>query len=96
MWDDTVLLGIAATDPGYTLTNDLFLPLPYGIGMKQGNTALKRWVDSRLNLMKKRDLFFPILKNSVPPRQVAPFANNILRPKQTFTYNTTDLTTQCS
>jgi len=96
MWDDTVLLGIAATDPSYKLTNDLFLPLPYGIGMKQGNTALKRWVDSRLNLMKKRDLFFPILKNSVPPRQVAPFANNILRPKQTFTYNTTDLTTQCS
>jgi len=96
MWDDTVLLGIAATDTSYKLTNDLFLPLPYGIGMKQGNTALKAWVDSRLALMKKRDLFLPILKNTVPPRQVAPFSNNILRPKQTFTYNTTDLTTQCS
>ena len=96
MWDDTVLLGIAATDPSYKLTSDLFLPLPYGIGIKQGNTALKAWVDSRLAIMKKRDAFLPILKNTVPPRQVAPFSNNILRPKQTFAYNTTDITTQCS
>jgi len=96
MWDDTVLLGIAATDPSYKLTSDLFLPLPYGIGIKQGNTALKAWVDSRLAIMKKRDAFLPILKNTVPPRQVAPFSNNILRPKQTLAYNTTDITTQCS
>src|SRR5687767_10353356 len=70
MWDDTVLLGIAVTDRNYKLTGDLFLPLPYGIGMRQGNTALKAWVDSRLNLMKRRDLFFPILRNTVPPAQV--------------------------
>jgi polar amino acid transport system substrate-binding protein len=95
MWDDTVLLGIAVTDRSYKLTSDLFLPLPYGIGIKQGNTELKAWIDSRLNLMKKRDLFFPILKNTVPPAQVVPFSKNILRPKQGFTYNTTDLTTQC-
>ena len=42
MWDDTVLLGIAATDRSYRLTNDLFLPLPYGIGIKQGNTKSRR------------------------------------------------------
>ncbi len=95
MWDDTVLLGIAVTDRNYKLTSDLFLPLPYGIGIKQGNTELKAWMDSRLNLMKKRDLFLPILRNTVPPAQVVPFSKNILRPKQGFTYNTTDLTTQC-
>jgi len=95
MWDDTVLLGIAVTDPAYKLTSDLFLPLPYGIGIKQGNTELKAWIDSRLGLMKKRDLFFPILKNTVPPRQVAPFSKNILRPKQDFGYNTGDITTVC-
>jgi polar amino acid transport system substrate-binding protein len=95
MFDDTSLLGIAVTDPSYKLTNDLFLPGPYGIGIKQGNTALKAWVDSRLNLMKKRDLFFPILKNTVPPAQVAPFSKNILRPNQTFGYNQGDITTQC-
>ena len=95
MWDDTVLLGIAATDPSYKLTNDLFLPLPYGIGIKQGNTELKAWIDSRLQVMRKRDQFFPILKNTVPPRQVAPFSNNILRPKQTFTYTQGDATSVC-
>jgi polar amino acid transport system substrate-binding protein len=95
MWDDTVLLGIAVTDPSYRLTDDLFLPLPYGIGIKQGNTALKAWIDSRLQLMRKRDLFFPILRNTVPPRQVAPFSKNILRPKQTFGYTQGDSTSVC-
>jgi polar amino acid transport system substrate-binding protein len=95
MFDDTALLGIAVTDPTYKLTSDLFLAQPYGIGIKQGNTALKAWVDSRLNLMKKRDLFFPILKNTVPPAQVPPFSKNILRPKQNFGYNQGDITTVC-
>jgi polar amino acid transport system substrate-binding protein len=95
MWDDTVLLGIAVTDPSYRLTDDLFLPLPYGIGIKQGNTALKAWIDSRLQLMRKRDLFMPILRNTVPPRQVAPFSKNILRPKQTFGYTQGDSTSVC-
>ena len=96
MFDDTIVLGIAVTDPTLKLTDDLFLAQPYGIGIKQGNTALKAWVDSRLNVMKKRDLFLPILKNTVPPRQVAPFSKNILRPKQTFAYNQGDITTVCS
>jgi polar amino acid transport system substrate-binding protein len=96
MFDDTILLGIAVTDPATKLTDDLFLQQPYGIGIKQGNVALKRWVDSRLNLMKKRDLFLPILRNTVPPRQVPPFSKNILRPKQNFAYNTGDITTVCS
>ena len=95
MWDDTVLLGIAVTDPSYKLTSDLFLPLPYGIGIKQGNTALKAWIDSRLALMKKRDMFMPILRNTVPPAQVAPFSKNILRPKQGFGYNQVDITKVC-
>ncbi|MGH3071840.1 MAG: transporter substrate-binding domain-containing protein [Gaiellaceae bacterium] len=96
MWDDTVLLGIAVADPNLKLTDDLFLPLPYGIGMKQGNAAMKRWVDSRLNIMAKRDAFFPIMKASVPARNLAAFAKNILRPKQVFYYTRTDLTSKCS
>ena len=95
MWDDTAVLGIAVTDPGYKLTTDLFLSQPYGIGIRQGNTAMRAWVNSRLSLMKKRDLFFPILKNTVPPAQVVPFSKNILRPKQTFAYNKVDITTVC-
>src|SRR5215210_8775265 len=61
MFDDTVLVGIAAADPNSKLTSDTFLALPYGIGIKQGNTALTRWVNSRLELMRKKDRFMSIL-----------------------------------
>ncbi len=96
MWDDTVLLGLAVSDPNLKLTDDLFLPLPYGIGIKQGNDAMKRWVDSRLNLMTKKDAFYPILKANVPARNLGAFAKNILRPKQVFYYTKGDLTTKCN
>lgn len=86
MWDDTVLVGIAAADRSAKLTNDLFLALPYGIGIKQGNVALKRWVDSRLELMRKKDTFLAILKNNVPARFVPGFTKSILRPNNTFGY----------
>jgi polar amino acid transport system substrate-binding protein len=95
MWDDTAVLGIATTDQSLKLTQDTFLPGPYGIGIKQGNVALKRWVDSRLNLMKKKDIFFQILKNNVPPRFVPAFSDSILRPKQNFGYNAVDPVTVC-
>ena len=58
MFDDTILLGIAVTDPTIKLTDDLFIAQPYGIGIKQGNVELKRWVDSRLNVMKRKDSSF--------------------------------------
>jgi polar amino acid transport system substrate-binding protein len=86
MWDDTVLVGIAATDPSSKLTNDTFIALPYGIGIRQGNVALKRWVDSRLELMRKKDTFMTILRNNVPARFVPSFSRNILRPNVTFGY----------
>ena len=86
MWDDTVLVGIAAADRTSKLTSDLFLALPYGIGMRQGNTALVRWVNSRLELMRKADRFMTLLRNNVPARFVAGFSRNILRPRNTFAY----------
>ena len=95
MWDDTVLLGIAVADRNLKLTNDTFLALPYGIGIKQGNTALKRWVDARLEVMRKRDTFNTLLKNNVPARVFATFQKNILRPNNTFGYTQGDATTQC-
>jgi polar amino acid transport system substrate-binding protein len=95
MWDDTVLLGLATADRSLKLTSDTFLALPYGIGIKQGNTALKSWVDARLALMKKRDTFNTILKNNVPARVFTTFQKNILRPKNNFGYAQGDLTTQC-
>jgi polar amino acid transport system substrate-binding protein len=86
MYDDAVLLPVAAADRNSELTSDTFLQAPFGIGIKQGNTALKKWVDARLALMKKNDLFLPILKANVPARFLTSFQRNILRPDNTFTY----------
>ena len=86
MFDDTSLALIAASDPSSKLTDDQFLELPYGIGIKQGNVELKRWVDARLNLMKKKDLFAPIIRNNIAPRFVPTFLKNVLRPNNDFAY----------
>ena len=91
MFDDTSLALIAATNPQAKLTDDLFLEGPYGIGIKQGNVELKRWVDARLNLMKRKDLFLPIIRNNVAPRFVPAFSKNILRPNNDFTYRAANL-----
>ena len=86
MWDDTNLAVTAAVDRSARLTNDVFLQGPYGIGIRQGNVAMKRWVDSRLDLMRKRDTFMRILRNNVPARFLPAFSRNILRPRNTFGY----------
>ena len=86
MFDDAVLLPVAAADPNSKITDDVFLAAPYGIGMKKGATELKAWVDSRLEQMRKKDQFLPILKANVPARFFASFSKNILRPKQSFQY----------
>jgi len=86
MYDDAVLLPIAAADRNSKISDEAFLEAPFGIGIKQGNKELKAWVDSRLNLMRKRDQFLPILKANVPPRFLASFTKNVLRPTNTFTY----------
>jgi polar amino acid transport system substrate-binding protein len=86
MWDDTVLAPIAAADRNVRMTDDTFLASPYGIGIRQGDRAMKRWVDSRLAAMKQRDLFMPILRNNFARRFVPSFSRNILRPKQNIAY----------
>ena len=95
MWDDSGLVGIATADRNVKLTPDTFLALPYGIGIKQGNVAMKRWVDSRLELMRRKDIFMRILRNNVPARLVPGFSRNILRPNNRFGYSQGDPTTVC-
>jgi polar amino acid transport system substrate-binding protein len=86
MFDDAALLAVAAADQTAKMTNDLFLEGPYGIGMRQGYTALKRWVDARLAIMKQKDVFQQILRNNIAPRFVPAFSANILRPRNNFGY----------
>jgi polar amino acid transport system substrate-binding protein len=86
MYDDAVLIPVATADPNSKITDDVFLEAPYGIGMKEGWKEMKTWVDSRLNLMKAKDQFLPILKANVPTRFVNAFSKTILRPNNTFSY----------
>jgi polar amino acid transport system substrate-binding protein len=80
MFDDALLLGIAANDPQLKLTTQKFLNLPWGIGIRQGDTDMKAWVDAAVRLMTKRDEFATILRKNVPRRFWKEFLTNVPRP----------------
>jgi polar amino acid transport system substrate-binding protein len=86
MWDDAALVNIASRDRSAVILKDTFLPSPYGIGIQQGNVQLKRWVDTRLELLRLRDAFAKILSRHFPLYLYSSFRNNVLRPKNTFGY----------
>lgn len=86
MWDDPSLINIASQDRTTVILKDTFLPSPYGIGMKQDSGELKRWVDARLEVMRKQDAFASILSRHFPLDLYPSFRNNVLRPKNVFGY----------
>ena len=90
MFDDSFVLGVATSDPSLRLTPDRFLKLPWGIGIFKGNKAMKRWVDSRLAILKKRNQFLKILKRNVNPTLFDAFENNVPTPKRTLKYPPTE------
>jgi polar amino acid transport system substrate-binding protein len=86
MFDDTFLLGVAANDRNLRMTRHLFLNVPYGIGIRKGETAMKRWVDAALLRMKRRDEFWAILRRNSPRRFWSFFRTNVPRPKTKEAY----------
>jgi polar amino acid transport system substrate-binding protein len=48
MFDDAFVLGVATQDRDLKLTNDKFLAVPWGIGIRKGDTATVRWVNAAL------------------------------------------------
>lgn len=86
MFDDTFLLGIAANDPTLEMTAHKFLNIPYGIGIRKGETAMKRWVDAAILHMKRRDEFWRILKANSPRRFWKFFRTQVPRPKTKEAY----------
>jgi polar amino acid transport system substrate-binding protein len=86
MWDDTGMAPIAAAERAYKLTADTFLEGPYGIGIRQGHTQMKRWVDSRLELMRGQDRFEELLRNNIAERFVPAFLTAIPRPNNRLQY----------
>jgi polar amino acid transport system substrate-binding protein len=90
MFDDSFVLGVATSDPTLKLTPDRFLKLPWGIGIVKGNKAMKRWVDSRLAILKRQNTFSKILKRNVNPTLFDAFKNNVPSPKRTLKYPPTE------
>jgi polar amino acid transport system substrate-binding protein len=86
MWDDPSLVNIASRDRNAVILKDTFLPSPYGVGIAQGNGELKRWVDARLELMRRQDAFAGILSRHFPLHLYGIFLKNVPRPKNTFGY----------
>jgi polar amino acid transport system substrate-binding protein len=97
MFDDAFLLGVATQDPTLKLTNDKFLNIPWGIGIRKGDTAMARWVNAAIRYMKKKDEFAKILRNNAPARLIPSFLGNVPRPRNSFAYPVgKDPTSDCS
>ena len=88
MFDDAFLVGVAANDPNTKLLGARFLAIPWGIGIRKGETDMRAWVNSRLKLMKKRDQFWLIMRHTIPRRFFPIFKSNVPRPKNTLKYPT--------
>jgi polar amino acid transport system substrate-binding protein len=96
MFDDAFLVGVAANDPDSKLTSNKFLDIPWGIGIRKGESDIRAWVNSRIRLMKKRDQFWTIMKHTVPRRFYKTFKDNVPRPRNTLKYPTgADAETVC-
>ena len=86
MYDDAFLVGVAANDPETRMSVHRFLDVPWGIGMRKGETAMKRWVDAAIRGMKARDMFWGILKRTIPRRFWRTFRPNAPSPRVTHRY----------
>jgi polar amino acid transport system substrate-binding protein len=96
MFDDAFVLGVATQDRDLKLTNDRFLAIPWGIGIRKGDTATLNWVNAAIAYMKKRNEFTAILKRNTPKKYVASFLGNVPGPKTNFQYPVgKDPTSEC-
>lgn len=88
MFDDAFLVGVAANDPNTKLLANKFLAIPWGIGIRKGESDMRAWVNSRVKLMKKRDQFWQIMRRTIPRRFYTTFQKNVPRPTNTLKYPT--------
>jgi len=96
MFDDALLLGVATQDPTLKLTNDKFLNVPWGIGVRKGDTATLSWINAAIQRMRAKDEFTKILEHNAPKRFAPSFLDNVPRPGNAFSYPVgKDPTTVC-
>jgi polar amino acid transport system substrate-binding protein len=81
MYDDAFLVGVAANDRELKMTNHRFLDVPWGIGIRKGEADMRRWVNGAISGMRNRDMFWKILRNTIPRRFWATFKGNAPSPR---------------
>lgn len=86
MYDDAFLVGVAANDSALKMSSHRFLDVPWGIGIRKGETATKRWVDTAIRGMAARNMFWPIMRRTVPRRFYPIFRKNVPSPTNTLRY----------
>jgi polar amino acid transport system substrate-binding protein len=90
MYDDAFLVGVAANDRDLRMTNHIFLRVPWGVGIRKGEASMKRWVDAAIRGMKARNMFWPIMRRTVPRRFYPTFRPNVPSPTNTLAYPRTN------
>jgi polar amino acid transport system substrate-binding protein len=86
MFDDAFVLGVATQDPSLKLTSDKFLNIPWGIGIRKGDSKTVAWVNTALRRMQLKNEFVGILKANTPAKYVGAFVDNVPGPKTRFAY----------
>ena len=90
MYDDAFLVGVAANDNSLKLTSNIFLKVPWGVGIRKNEPDMKRWVDAAVRGMRARDMFWAILKRTIPRRFWKTFKSNAPSPKFKLQYPRSD------
>jgi len=86
MYDDAFLVGVAANDSSLKLSSNIFLKVPWGVGIRKNEPDMKRWVDAAVRGMRNRDLFWSILKRTIPRRFWKTFRPNAPSPAHKLQY----------
>ncbi len=91
MFDDAFLIGVATQDRTLKLTNDKFLAIPWGVGIRKGEGAMAAWVNTAIRYMRAHDEFAKILKGvgrrtGAPSSLINSFLGTVPRPNNRFTY----------
>ena len=86
MYDDAFLVGVAANDPDVKMSGHRFLNVPWGIGIRKGEAQTKRWVNTAIAGMAARNMFWPIMRRTVPRRFYPTFRTNVPSPTNKLRY----------
>jgi polar amino acid transport system substrate-binding protein len=85
--DDTLLLDLAAKNPGLKVVGDAKADSPWGMGVRKGDAQMLAWVNAALAHMQKTDFFWTDFQKTVTDTSVQQqFAKYVPRPGSSLTY----------